>query len=645
MRQVIRDKDLNHLLLKRGYIQQPLLLDSEVSYLLEETQKAYPESRFSPDKANISQSYVANSYTDQSEEVRAIGPKIIQNILSPHIEDLLDDYRILYCGLFVKAPRGGWLDIHYHPTVVEDLKHWIIDIWCPLLDTDLSNGTLCVVPESHKIFPEVIDYPSETALFCRDYKRNIREKYSIALPSKAGHGVIFEDSLLHWSPQNLTNSARYAVHCTCIPREAIAVHIHFDSRSPQQFEIYEGTDKFFEEEFGRPVPRPGDLKLLKIIPNQNRPYGFEEFQERMGNAAQLRQELYPDSYYVSPVEFANLLQKEQEMYREVHYPIPISEELAAEPILMDAATRLLNGPPQEVQPQTAKIPPLLSRITATVKRLLRAQSRSTRNISQPSEVVRDVRSPVNQHTVADVKRYYEKWTRSYIEGFGEVFQGSRPTSTDELLEYLIQSARLEDGIRVLDAGCGVCGPAIRFAEQFNLNIEALTLAQVQVEESQKRIKAKGLEHQINVRQGDFHHLAQLYPANSFDRVLFLESLCHAEDYRRALEQAKKVLKPGGFLYIKDFYAVDHRSCPELLELHAKDLRELNRIYCLVMPDLPGMVDIISELGFDIYYMRKPMYAYSPAAWKNFMRHTNTFWARESGKAIEDIEFLAYKPLN
>lgn len=645
MRQVIRDNGLNHLLLKRGYIQQPLLSNPEISYLLEEAVKVYPESSFPPRQDNISQSYVTNSYTDQSEKVRAIGPKVIQNILSPHIEELLDNYRILYCGLFVKAPRGGWLDIHYHPTVVEDLRHWVIDIWCPLLDTDLSNGTLCVVPESHKIFPEVINYPSDNILFCRDYKRNIREKYSVALPSKAGHGVIFEDSLLHWSPQNLTDSARYAIHCTCIPREATAVHVHFDSRSPQQFEIYEGTDTFFEKDFGKLVPRPGDLKLLKIIPNQNRPYGYDEFQERMGNAAQLRHDLYPDSYYVSPVEFAELLQKEQEIYQEIHHPIPISEEVAAEPIIREGGTGAVNTSQQDTQPQVTRTPPLLSRITAAGKRLLRAKPRSTGKNSHPSEVVRDVRSPVNQHTVADVKRYYEEWTQGYIEGFGEVFQGSRPTSTDELLEYLIQAARLEDGLRVLDAGCGVCGPALRFAERCSLNIEALTLAQVQVEEAQKRIKAKGLEHQINVRQGDFHHLAQLYPANSFDRVLFLESLCHAEDYRKVLEQAKQVLKPGGFLYIKDFYAIDHRSRPELLELHAKDLQELNRIYCLVMPDLPGTVDIISELGFEIYYMRKPMYAYSLAAWENFMRHTNTFWVRESGPAIEAIEFLAYKPLN
>ena len=239
MRQIIKNQVLNNLLIKRGYIQQPILSDSEVAFLLEELKKTFPESRFNPQKDDLSESYITNSYTDKSEEVRAIGPKVIQQILAPRIDELFDNYRILYCGLFVKVPMGDWLDIHYHPTVVEDPKHWVIDIWCPLLDTNLSNGTLCVVPESHKIFPEIIDYPSNQMMFCRTYENNIREIHSSALPSKAGHAVIFEDSLLHWSPQNQTDTPRYAIHCTCIPKEATAVHVHFDAESPFQFEMYE----------------------------------------------------------------------------------------------------------------------------------------------------------------------------------------------------------------------------------------------------------------------------------------------------------------------------------------------------------------------------------------------------------------------
>lgn len=50
---------------------------------------------------------------------------------------------------------------------------------------------------------------------------------------------------------------------------------------------------------------------------------------------------------------------------------------------------------------------------------------------------------------------------------------------------------------------------------------------------------------MTVSQGDFHQLASLYPAETFDRVLFLESICHAEDYRAALSGAYAVLKPSG----------------------------------------------------------------------------------------------------
>lgn len=640
MRKVIRDELLNRLLIRRGYVQQPLLTESEIKYLLDETRKVFPESRFSLQQDNISRSYVTNSYTDRSSDVRAIGPRIIQQIIAPRIEALLHDYRILYCGLFVKAPSGGWLDIHYHPTVVEDPNHWVIDLWCPLLDTDMSNGTLCVVPESHKIFPEIIDYPSDTGLFCKDYKQEIRERYSIALPSKAGHAVVFEDSLLHWSPKNQTDVARYAIHCTCIPKEATAVHVHFDSKSPHQFELYEGSDAFFENDFGKRVPRPNDLRLLKIIPNRNRPYGFDEFQMRMGKAAILRHELYPESDYVSPKEFADLLLAEKDMCGEYHHPSEVSEMQAAEPVQVNVPM----GPPPPNTPIVTRSPTLLSRVKSAAKRYLTGASNPSGKVVQPSDVVRDVRVTINQHSVSDVKKYYEDWTKRYIEGFGDVFQGSRPASTEELFDYIIQAARLEDGLSVLDAGCGVCGPAIGFVERRNLNIEAITLSGVQVDEAKGRIKAKGLEQKLNVRQGDYHQLSNLYPANSFDRVLFLESLCHAEDYRSVLRQAYQVLKPGGYLYIKDFYAIDHRSRPHLIDLQKKDLRELNRLYCLITPDLPGTVDVISELGYDIHYMRKPMYAFSLAAWENFMRHTNTFWVRESGPAIEAIEFLAYKPL-
>ncbi|BBL77184.1 SAM-dependent methyltransferase [Methylomagnum ishizawai] len=260
------------------------------------------------------------------------------------------------------------------------------------------------------------------------------------------------------------------------------------------------------------------------------------------------------------------------------------------------------------------------------------------------EQVRNARTPIKHHSAADVAHYYNEWTERYLQGFGEVFQGARPDSTEELLNYIMSSARIENGQRILDAGCGVCGPAIWFAEHFDVRIDAITISEVQVAEATKRIQEKGLQDRITVRQGDFHRLSEYYPPDTFDRVLFLETLCHAEDYRPVLTEARTVLKPYGFLYIKDYYCVDYRAWPEMRAQQQPDLEELNRLYCLVMPDLPSIVDVISELGFDLVCMRHPTYTYSPAIWENFMRKSNQFWLPKMDpvRVIKTMEFLAMR---
>jgi SAM-dependent methyltransferase len=259
--------------------------------------------------------------------------------------------------------------------------------------------------------------------------------------------------------------------------------------------------------------------------------------------------------------------------------------------------------------------------------------------------IRDARKAVAVHTPEDVKRYYDERTGAYLEGFGEVFQGSRPASTTDLLNYIIEAAELRGSLRILDAGCGVCGPALFFAQNPDLTVEALTISPVQVAEALKRVRAQGLEKRITVREGDFHDLATIYEADSFDRILFLEALCHARDYRTVLEQALKVLKPGGLLYIKDFYCQDFRAKPDLLETRMEDLRALNRCYRLALPDLPSLLDLVSELGFMLEYLRKPGYDAVFEPWINFDRVTGDPWTPRLPyfELIAGVELCGQKP--
>lgn len=289
MKDIILNQDQNQHLLEKGYVQHQLLSESEIQYLLGRIRQFYPESRFSPEGDKSSHPNIKISYIDSDLALREEACNIVREVLSPHIDTLLDNYRILACGCFIKAPKGGWLDLHYHPTVVEDPSHWVIDIWCPLQDTDFSNGTFCVVPESHRIFPRIIEYSPQDPPFYQTYAEEIRDRYSVAIPAKAGQAVVFEDSLLHWSPQNITDVPRYAIHCTSIPKDARAVCVHLNPIHPERFEIYEVTDQFFIEK--NHATKHDSLKLLTVLPNDNHSYTFEEFKERMRKANTIRREI------------------------------------------------------------------------------------------------------------------------------------------------------------------------------------------------------------------------------------------------------------------------------------------------------------------------------------------------------------------
>lgn len=306
--------------------------------------------------------------------------------------------------------------------------------------------------------------------------------------------------------------------------------------------------------------------------------------------------------------------------------------------------------PAHLEPGIENVPPLSSGSTGGLKPRDTMRTMTIAPLSEgpgSSGPIRDARKPVGAHTTEDVRRYYDEKTAAYVEGFGEVFQGSRPESTEHLLDYILDSADMYDGMRILDAGCGVCGPAIWFAEHRDVTIEALTISPVQVREAKTRVTAKGLADRITVREGDFHRLAELYPPDSFDRVLFLETICHASDYRRVLEQVRAVLKPGGYLYIKDFYCPDFRSMPDLIDTQRKDLEALNRVYQLVLPDLASTIDLISELGFSLKFLREPGYEAVFGPWIKFEQVAGVAWNPKLSylDLIAGMELLCRKPLD
>ena len=209
---------------------------------------------------------------------------------------------------------------------------------------------------------------------------------------------------------------------------------------------------------------------------------------------------------------------------------------------------------------------------------------------------------VNATTPEKVKAFYNQYNAKFLEVYGDVIQAFRTTDVSKLLDYEIASMELKPGMNICDAGCGVCGPAIYFAEKCDVTVNAVTISEVQLDEAKKKISEKGLNNKVNVHLGDYHQLPSLFAKDTFDVVYFLESFGHSNDHSKAIDAAWDVLKPGGTLYIKDLF-----QKIAVIEEHQQkidyEIGRINDAYKYNVADLYKVLDAMRRKGFAICFVK------------------------------------------
>lgn len=203
------------------------------------------------------------------------------------------------------------------------------------------------------------------------------------------------------------------------------------------------------------------------------------------------------------------------------------------------------------------------------------------------------------------EKYYDDWTHHYIEnGYGNIIQAHRPKDVNELLQYISKSACIKNGIKILDAGCGICGPAVFFAQQFDVTISAITNSSEQVRLSNEYIKKNGLTDKIEVVKADYHQLPEYLEKESFDLVIMLESFGHAINQNEVLLGAEYVLKKEGCLYIKDYFAKEITGDRERRTGLKKAIKNMNKIYAYNLPDLAKILQILRKTNMALQFIKK-----------------------------------------
>ncbi|KIW09330.1 hypothetical protein, variant [Verruconis gallopava] len=121
---------------------------------------------------------------------------------------------------------------------------------------------------------------------------------------------------------------------------------------------------------------------------------------------------------------------------------------------------------------------------------------------------------------------------------------------DKMLELYVERAKLRDGMKILDLGCGWGSAAIYLAERFpNSEITAFSNSRTQKQHIDSVAASKGLSN-LNVITGDI--VDHEFNPNTYDRVISIELFEHMKNYELLMAKISRALKPGGLLFVHIF---------------------------------------------------------------------------------------------
>jgi cyclopropane-fatty-acyl-phospholipid synthase len=168
-------------------------------------------------------------------------------------------------------------------------------------------------------------------------------------------------------------------------------------------------------------------------------------------------------------------------------------------------------------------------------------------------------SPIAIHTDDPNRQHYEvpaqffqlvlgKWLK-YSCCYWPAGVSTLDGAEEAMLRLTCERARLEDGMEILDLGCGWGSLSLWIAQNYpNSSVLAVSNSHTQRAYIQTQCRERGLAN-VEALTAD---VVDLNVDRRFDRVLSIEMFEHMKNYERLMARIASWLRPGGMLFVHIF---------------------------------------------------------------------------------------------
>jgi hypothetical protein len=226
-----------------GYIILPFYTEQEIAELTELYNNIHPKK---------TEGFFPSTFS-QDKNYRTVADVEIRRICERSIEEYCQDIKVI-CGSFiVKTPvPESAMCVHQDMTLVDESIYTGINIWVPLIDLNDENGTLEVLPGSHRIFPT---YRGSSIQGIYDSCNDEVRKYLVKVYPKAGEAIFFDQSIIHFSAANNSGKVRVVTNTYFTHKDATFRTCYWKPEYGKKVELFEQDDTFMTdfEQFGQNI--------------------------------------------------------------------------------------------------------------------------------------------------------------------------------------------------------------------------------------------------------------------------------------------------------------------------------------------------------------------------------------------------------